>query len=95
MTAAPAIRLVNYMGDRDDYEEVNLIGPYPDEEAQMADLTRILNMPLGAAEMHGGVEFLPDTMAEATPSARVEAPEKLAKATTWEGVFNAFFGYDD
>lgn len=91
----PAIRLVNYMGDLDSYYETNLVGPYSDEAARNADLTRLRGLPLGAPEYNGGYEFLASSMAAAKAGwdRTVVLPEKVAAATTVRDFFAAFWGF--
>jgi hypothetical protein len=91
----PAIRLIDYMGDYDDYYENNLIGPYPDVQTRNADLARLRGLPLGRPEFNGGYEFLPATFIAPKVANRTVAPEQVAGATTISGFFAAFHGYTE
>ncbi len=71
-----AIRLVDFRGDFDDYFEIKVVGPYPDDAARNADLARLRALPGD----HGCVQFLPDRIGNSL-SARVFAPGRFAKAT--------------
>lgn len=95
---APAIRFLDYMGDYDDLDEVNLIGPYPNVAARDADLQRLAALPLGRPEFNGGARFVPATMAQAVPSLLdgcTVPPEQVAAATTLAGLYTAYHGLDD
>lgn len=92
---APAICLLNYMGDLDDLNETNLIGPFDSEVARDAEWKRLDGLPDGGREFNGGVRFAYATMAEQVPSARVVAPGRVAKADSVKAVFDAFFGWED
>jgi hypothetical protein len=87
----PAIRLVDYMGDYDDYYATNLIGPYVSQAARDVDLARLRSLPLGAPEYNGGYEFLPATMGAAGADACVAEPERVTRAGTVREFFAAFF----
>jgi hypothetical protein len=90
--APPAIRLVNYMGDNDDYTAANVIGPYPDCAARDTDLFRLRGLPLGGDQYRGGCEFQTATMADATGwDMTVVDPAQVADSTTVHEFFTAFF----
>lgn len=88
------IRFENFMGDRDDHAEVNLIGPFPDAGARARELARLEALPLGASEFNGGYLFHADTDSPAGAD-RVVEPATVAAATTIRESFAAFFGYED
>lgn len=93
-TTAPAIRFLDYMGDYDDLNMVNLIGPYPTADARDRDLARLAALPLGRPEFNGGCRFVPATMAEAVPSlldGETVPPEQVAAATTLAGFYTAYY----
>ncbi len=88
----PSIRVVDYMGDFDDYFDVNLLGPYVSVQARDADLCRLDALP----GMYGKVELVPCTLslAEAGVSRFDAEPDDVARATTF-GEFMAGFDHDD
>ncbi len=95
----PAIRFVNYMGDREEMEAVHVVGPFDSVEARNAELQRLAGLPLGAPEYNGGVEFFPATMAEAVGergwSLHVVDAQQVADAASIRGFFAAFHGDDE
>lgn len=94
-TSDAAIKLIDYMGDYDDYHQVNIVGPYGSAADRDADLTRLQQLPLGAPEYNGGYQFLPATMDAAVGDAVVVVPEQVARAGTVEAFFDAFHGWFD
>ncbi len=97
--SSPAIRFINYMCDREEMEAVHIIGPYASAADRNRDLQRLENLPLGAPEYNGGVEFFAATMAEAVGepgwSLHVAEPGKVAASTTVRGFFADFNGWPD
>jgi hypothetical protein len=95
----PAIRWENFMGDREDYERIHLIGPYETVGARNRDLARLESLPLGSHSYRGGQRFHHATMAEAVGQRgwdhQIVPPQQIAKATSIRGFHAAFSGYDD
>lgn len=90
------IRLVNYMGDGQDYHDINLIGPYPDHATCLASARRLTALPAGVPGLTGGITFTPVVAPEfATHLERnatlIVAPFRVADATTHADVFNRVF----
>lgn len=94
----PAIRWDNFMGDREDYERIHLIGPYESTEARNRDLHRLAALPLGDRRFRGGQLFREATMAEAVGQKRwdheIVPPEQVAAATNMRR-FHALYGGHD
>lgn len=89
-TEALYIQFINFMGDREEYEETNLIGPFTGPRAQAYTLARLANLPLGRPEFNGGYQFL--TWNKPPPAgARVVHPVVVASAATIKAFFTAFF----
>lgn len=87
MTDTHTIRVVLYCGDRDDYNLINVIGPYPTPANRDRDLRRLANLP----GVHGDAEFLPSnvTPERADHSCR---PQQVADAADWDQVLAAVLG---
>lgn len=90
----PAIQLVDYMGDLDDYHELNLIGPYASATERDTDLARLKGLPLGEPQYNGGYQFLAATMAGCS-AAHVVEPEQVARVGTISEFYAAFHGWDE
>ncbi len=86
------ISFENFMGDRDDLDEVNLIGPFEDAAARARELARLSGLPLGVPELNGGYRFSADRVTAAGAD-RVVEPATVAGATTIHEFFAAFFGW--
>lgn len=93
-TEALYVQFINFMGDEDDYEETNLIGPFTGPRAQAYTLARLANLPLGRPEYNGGYQFLTWNR-PSPPAARVVPPAVVASATTIRAFFTAFFDFPD
>ncbi len=96
---APAIRFHNFMGDSEDMNACNLVGPYPDVDARNADLRRLRSLPLGGPEFSGGQQYEAATMGDARGEPgwglRIVDPARVAGVVSQRGFHAAFGGYDD
>lgn len=92
MTAAVyTIRIVNYLGDYDDLNLVNIVGPYPTAAARNTDLTRLANLP----GVYGSLEFLASQIpVEAATGWRVQ-PTRVADATDLDTLVDVLCGSPD
>ncbi len=88
----PSIRVVSYLGDFDDYYELNLLGPYETATSRDTDLQRIQALP----GMHGKLEFEPCSLSLVEVGhTRYDAErEDVERATTFRE-FMAGFDHDD
>jgi hypothetical protein len=88
----PSVRVISYMGDYDDYFDVEMIGPYDSVEARDADLPRLSALP-GA---YGRAEFVPASLSLTELGwTRFDAePADVARASTF-AEFMAGFKHDD
>lgn len=79
-----SIRVLNFCGDRDDLNDLNLIGPYPTAEARDRDIRRLDGLP----DVYGSLTFEPS---QQNPNAAEHActPEKVAAADSLDGVLIA------
>ncbi len=89
---AAYIRFEDFMGDQDDLDEVNLIGPFPDPASRARELARLDALPLGAPQFNGGYRFFADRTT-ADGADWVVEPAIVAGATTVKEFFDAFFGW--
>jgi hypothetical protein len=95
----PAIRWENFMGDREDYERIHLIGPYETVAARNRDLHRLAALPLGDRRFRGGQLFWEATMAEAAGQKgwdyEIVPPEQVANAISMRSFHALYSGHDD
>lgn len=94
----PAIRFIDYMGDREDMEAVKLIGPYPTIADRNRDLARLASLPLGCPRYRGGQQFIHATLADQRGDwfiDRTVEPAQIAEASTVRGFHAAYSGWED
>ncbi len=83
------IKFQDFMGDREDSERVNLIGPFPDAAARTRGLARLRALPLGSANYNGGYIF--DIATEENRADRVVSPTLVSCATTVQDFYDLFY----
>lgn len=88
----PGIRVILYIGDYDDYFDVEVIAPYESETARNADLRRLAALP----GVYGNLEFVACSLSLAQVGrTRFKAePGDVARATDFKS-FMAGFHHDD
>ena len=85
MTARPwTIRVVNYCGDLDDLNDLNLIGPYPDADSRDEDMARLARLN----GVYGSLQFQPSTANPAAASCSC-SPEAVAGVSDLTGLLVA------
>jgi hypothetical protein len=77
--------MINYMGDYDDLNEVNLIGPYPDGASAAADAARLQSLP----GVFGLLEFVPSDLS----ASHMTDPQGLKNVANAEEIMAVVFKY--
>ncbi|MER7331799.1 MULTISPECIES: hypothetical protein [unclassified Micromonospora] len=75
------IRVINYCGDHDDLNDINIIGPYPTAGDRDTDMHRLAEL----TDVHGSLEFQPSTLPPAA-AVRLCQPGAVAGASDLDGV---------
>jgi hypothetical protein len=88
----PSIRVISYLGDYDDYFDVNLIGPYGSASERDAEVRRLGGLP----GVYGKVEFVACSLSltQLGFSCYDAEPGDVARAGTFRE-FMAGFKHDD
>lgn len=90
-----SIKVINYLGDREDMEQTNLIGPYPTSEARDADVQRLNALP----KVYGNLRFVPSHLdpgdsRNTQPWGHSATAEEIANTGQLNDVMGILFGYD-
>ena len=81
-----SIHVVDYVGDLDSLNEINLIGPFDTVQERDAMIDRLSALP----DMRGDYEFHPSTLDPANGCDLVATPEAAAKITDGEDIWDAY-----
>ncbi|MEU0078420.1 hypothetical protein ABZY58_11035 [Micromonospora tulbaghiae] len=80
----PTIQVVNFCGDVDDLNDLNLIGPYPDAASRDRDMARLAQLD----GVYGSLQFQPSAASPVTASHSC-TPDAVADASDLTGVLVA------
>ncbi|MER7166808.1 hypothetical protein ABT336_12190 [Micromonospora sp. NPDC000207] len=89
MTVTASIEVTAYWGDIDTLHTLHMIGPYPDEAARDADLTRLRALPGN----QGDAKFHPTRKNPDLAEQRC-TPDKVAGIKHFNQIVGALYGYE-